>query len=120
LLPAFSAAVHIQRNYKPYQEYFHWFRDKVHSHHHFIAMCAEFLVASIQSGHSHSTHTQKLQMAQVDRLAKVHGETLFHSFIYNHTKQKMFAVFFRGEVTTCFTKVCHIHVLIFALSQGED
>ena len=40
----------------------------------------------------------------MDRLAEVHGETLFHSFIYDHTEQKMFAVFYRGEVATCFTK----------------
>lgn len=50
-----------------------------------------------------SARTQKLQKARVDRLAEVHGETLFHSFIYDHSEQKMFAVFFRGEVaTSCF------------------
>ncbi|ELR21983.1 uncharacterized protein ACA1_325550 [Acanthamoeba castellanii str. Neff] len=89
LPPAFSAAVHVQRNYKPYQEYFRWFRD------------------------------EKLQKARVDRLAEVHGETLFHSFIYDHSEQKMFAVFFRGEVATCFTKTIRGNLTHFDLSEAE-
>merc|ERR1711879_352063 len=89
LPPAFSAAIHVQRNYKPYQEYFRWFRD------------------------------EKLQKARVDRLAEVHGETLFHSFIYDHSEQKMFAVFFRGEVATCFTKTIRGNLTHFDLSEAE-
>merc|ERR1711879_442530 len=79
----------VQRNYKPYQEYFRWFRD------------------------------EKLQKARVDRLAEVHGETLFHSFIYDHSEQKMFAVFFRGEVATCFTKTIRGNLTHFDLSEAE-
>merc|ERR1711941_102018 len=89
LPPAFSAAIHVQRNYKPYQEYFRWFRD------------------------------EKLQKARVDRLAEVHGETLFHSFIYDHSEQKMFAVFYRGEVATCFTKTIRGNLTHFDLSEAE-
>lgn len=65
----------MQRNYKPYQEYFRWFRD------------------------------EDMQKARVDRLAEIHGETIFHSLIYDHTEQKMFAVFYRGELAKCFTMV---------------
>ena len=41
----------------------------------------------------------------MDRLAEMHGETLFHSFIYDHQEQKMFALFYKGNFASCFTKV---------------
>jgi hypothetical protein len=86
---AFSATIHAQRNYEPYQEFFRWFRD------------------------------EKLQKARVDRLTEVQGEKAFHSFIYDHTEQKMFAIFYRGELAKCFTMNIHGNLTHFDLSKSE-
>ena len=86
---AFSTSIHVQRNYKPYQEYFRWFRD------------------------------EKLQKARVDRLAEMRGETAFHSFIYDHDAQKMFAIFYYGNFATCFTKDIRGNLTHFDLSKAE-
>jgi hypothetical protein len=89
LPPAFSTSIHVQRNYKPYQEFFRWFRD------------------------------EKLQKARVDRLTEVKGETIFHSFIYDHSEKKLFAIFYKGDLATCFTKAISGNLTHFDLSEAE-
>ncbi len=67
LPPAFSAAVHVQRNYKPYQEYFRWFRDEVRSHRCFIVdSLARFLLVLTCATSARRTHRNCKRLAWTD------------------------------------------------------